>query len=261
MPSQPIKVLLVDDDEEDYIIARDLFAGITEHRYELDWVDQYDEALVEIVKQRHQVYLLDYHLGGRNGLDLLRDALAQGCNAPMIMLTGQGGRDVDLKAMSMGAYDYLIKGQITSGMLERSLRYAMQHARSTNALRETVKISSALLTVTGHLDRGVAITDPMLDDAPLIYVNDFYLQMTGYARQELLGRNPRMLQGVETSPAELKRIGKVMESGEIYHGSLVNYRKDGEPFMNHLSVYPVFNADGEVVQHIALCHERPYDED
>ncbi len=260
MTSQSIKVLLVDDDEEDYLIALDLFDRITEHRYELDWVDNYEDALECITEQAHQVYLLDYHLGGRNGLDLLRAALERGCKAPMIMLTGQGGRQVDLEAMNMGAYDYLVKGQITSSMLERSLRYAMQHARSTNALRETVKISSALLTVTGHLDRGVAITDPMLEDSPLIYVNDFYTQMTGYAREELVGRNPRMLQGDETSPAELKRVGKLLSSGQTYHGSLVNYRKDGTPFMNHLSIYPVFNSDREVVQHIALCVERPYDE-
>ncbi len=258
MTSQVINVLLVDDDEEDFIIARDLFASIEQGNYHLDWIGTYDEALEEIKKQRHHVYLLDYHLGGHDGLELLEAALDAKCRAPMIMLTGQGGRNVDLKAMTMGAYDYLVKGQITPGMLERSLRYAMQHARSTNALRETVRISSALLTAISNLDRGVAITDPLTEDAPIIYVNDFYMEMTGYDREDLIGRNPRMLQGVETSARELKKIAKLLRRGEPYRGALVNYKADGTPFINNLSIYPVQNNEGVVVQHIALCEPREY---
>lgn len=258
MTSQVVKVLLVDDDEEDYIIARDLFAQIEQGRYELEWLSSYEEALDEILKQRHHVYLLDYHLGSHDGLQLLGAALEAKCRAPMIMLTGQGGRDVDLKAMTMGAYDYLVKGQITSDMLERSLRYAMQHARSTNALRETVRISSALLTAISNLDRGVAISDPLSKDAPLIYVNDYYVQMTGYKREDLIGRNPRILQGVETSASELKRISEKLSRGEHYRGALINYRADGSPFINNLSIFPVQNNDGIVVQHIAICEPREY---
>lgn len=255
MTSKAIRVLLVDDDEEDFIIARDLFEGIDHYRYELDWVDNYEEALEEIRRQRHDVYLLDYHLGARDGLTLLREALRHGCLAPMIMLTGQGGRQVDLDAMRLGAYDYLVKGQITSAVLERSLRYAMQHARSTNALRETVRVSSALLTVVNNLRQGVAITDPTVEDEPLIYVNEFYSEMTGYPREELIGRNPRLLQGVGTDPAELDRLRERLSQGLSYHGELTNYHRDGAPFINRLSIYPVHDREGNVVQHVSICED------
>ena len=260
MPSAaalPIQVLLVDDDEEDFLIARDLMARITTRAYELDWIDNFEQGLVTIKEQRHQIYLLDYHLGAYDGLELLRRVLESGCQAPIIMLTGQGGRHVDVEAMSLGAYDYLVKGQITPELLERSMRYALQHARSTNALRDTVRISGALLTVLSHLDVGVAITDPLLEDSPLIYVNDSYVKMTGYSRRDLLGRNPRFLQGEETSPQELRRVAELLSTGQPYLGDLLNYRQDGSTFVNRMAIHPVFNSQGQVVQYVALCEPLP----
>ena len=255
MSEQPLRVLLVEDDEEDFMIARDLFKEIPHDRYDLDWIDNYEEALDEILAQRHDIYLLDYHLGPHDGLELLQEALAEGCNAPMIILTGQGGRDVDLEAMRLGAYDYLIKGQITPQVLERSIRYALAHARSTDALRETVRISSALLTVANHIHEGVAITDPFSPDNPVIYLNDRYAGMTGYARDELLGRNLRVLQGAQTDPAEIERMRQAIDEARPYHGTIVNYRADDTPFLCELSIYPVRDSDGEVVKYVALASE------
>ena len=250
-----LRVLLIEDDEEDYLIAQDLFDGITHHRYQLDWVDNYEQGLAELRRQRHDLYLLDYHLGARDGLELLREALASGCRSPIIMLTGQGGRQVDLDAMKLGAYDYLVKGQITSAMLERAIRYAMQHARTIGALRDTVRLSSALLSVIQHLKQGVAISDPTQEDDPLIYVNDRYLDLTGYSREALLGRNARQLQGVESNPEEVARMRRALEAGESYHGELLNYRSDGSTFLNRMSIYPVHDRDGVLVQRVLICEQ------
>lgn len=253
MNKPPLRVLLVEDDDEDYLIARDLFDEIEHHRYELDWIDNYDDALAEIKRQRHDVCLIDYHLGPRDGLELLNEALACGCRAPMIMLTGQGGLDVDLEAMRLGAYDYLIKGQITPQVLERSIRYALEHAKSTEALRETVNISSALLTVVNHLDEGVAITDPFREDNDVIYVNARYCEMTGYSRDELIGRDLRFLQGFETDPAEVARMRAALDDGEPYQGTVINYRKDGSTFAAELSIYPVHGKNDVVVKHVCIA--------
>lgn len=252
---RPLRVLLIEDDEEDFLIAQDLFDGVEHHRYELEWVDNYEQGLAELRRQRHDIYLLDYHLGARDGLELLREALSSGCRAPMIMLTGQGGRQVDLDAMKLGAYDYLVKGQITSSMLERALRYAMQHARTIGALRETVRLSSALLTAINHLKQGVAISDPTLHDDPLIYINDRYAELTGYLREELVGRNARQLQGVASNPEELDRLRAALDAETPYHGELLNYHSDGSTFLNRMSIYPVHDRDGALVQRVLICEE------
>lgn len=252
---KPMRVLLVDDDEEDYMIARDLFEDIEHGAYALDWVGEYEEALEVIGQRAHDVYLFDYHLGARDGLELLQDALKLGTRAPIIMLTGQGGRDVDVTAMELGAYDYLVKGQITGQVLERALRYAVQHAESTEALRSTVRISSALLAAVNRVEHGVMISDPLQEDEPLIFVNEHFLDMTGYARGDVLGRNARFLQGPETDPAEMQAMRERIAAREPYHGVVTNHRADGSAFRWDLSLYPVFDARDDLVHLVGVCKE------
>src|SRR5262245_43062420 len=105
MESQPVRVLLVEDDREDYLIVRALLSEIEGTEFRLDWVDQYDAGLRAVADDCHDVYLFDYRLSGRTGLDLLRQARLQGCQGPIIVLTGQGEREVDLEAMKAGAAD------------------------------------------------------------------------------------------------------------------------------------------------------------
>lgn len=125
-----IKVLLVEDDEDDYIITRDLLSGITGQRFTLDWIKSPQAGLEAMVLNQHDVCLVDYRLGAKTGIELLRTALERGCQAPIILLTGAGEHQVDLEAMQAGAADYLVKVQLQSHSLERSIRYALQRKRA-----------------------------------------------------------------------------------------------------------------------------------
>ncbi|HXE58061.1 MAG TPA: diguanylate cyclase [Gemmatimonadales bacterium] len=131
-----VRVLLVDDDEEDFLLTRDLFRQIDAGRYVVEWAASYDEGLAAVSRQEHDVCLIDYRLGPANGLDLLREAIRRGVHTPLILLTGQGDHEVDVQAMKEGAADYLIKGRVDAPLLERSVRYAIERARTLAALRE-----------------------------------------------------------------------------------------------------------------------------
>ena len=78
-----------------------------------------------MVRNQHDVCLLDYRLGARNGIELLTEALNRGCQAPIILLTGLGEHQVDVQAMKAGAADYLVKAGLRADSLERSIRYAL----------------------------------------------------------------------------------------------------------------------------------------
>src|SRR5215470_20108635 len=106
MIHQPTRVLLIDDDEDDHVLTRDLLLQIGGERFHLDWTPSFDAGLAAIRERAHDVYLLDFHLGERDGLELLRQAVEEGCRAPIIMLTGLGDREVDVEAMKAGAADY-----------------------------------------------------------------------------------------------------------------------------------------------------------
>jgi PAS domain S-box-containing protein len=145
---QAVRVLLVDDDEDDYILTRDLLAEIGREKFDLEWMATYAAGLEVIKQKRHDVYLLDYRLGERDGLELLREALRGDCRAPMILLTGQGDRQVDVEAMKAGAADYLVKGQIDAPVLERSIRYALELTRMLETLRQSEATNRTLLAET-----------------------------------------------------------------------------------------------------------------
>lgn len=121
-----IRVLLVEDDEDDYVLTTSLLDEIKTDEFEPVWAKTYEEALDAISANCFDVCLFDYRLGAHNGLELLRAARDGGYNCPSILLTGQGDHEVDIKAMKAGASDYLVKGQITPANLERSIRYAIQ---------------------------------------------------------------------------------------------------------------------------------------
>ncbi|MEN6483325.1 MAG: GAF domain-containing protein [Syntrophobacteraceae bacterium] len=133
MKPPALKVLLVEDDEDDFILIRELLSEANHWAIELDWTSTYSEALRKMNDGGYDACLLDYRLGARDGLDLLREATA--LDAPVIFLTGQGDYRVDMEAMKAGAADYLVKDQASGPLLERSIRYAIERKRSRDALR------------------------------------------------------------------------------------------------------------------------------
>ncbi|MBI5504875.1 MAG: response regulator [Deltaproteobacteria bacterium] len=121
-----ISILLVEDDEDDFVVTRDLLAEAQGRTFNLVWARTYEDAVREIRARHYDVYLVDYRLGGRTGLDLLAGELEQGRLGPVIILTGQGTHDVDVEAMKLGAAGYLVKGELRAGELERTIRYAIE---------------------------------------------------------------------------------------------------------------------------------------
>jgi PAS domain S-box-containing protein len=132
---KPIRVLLVDDDEDSYLLTRRHLSKISSRALALDWAPSYEKGLELIAESRHDVYLLDYRLGVHTGIDLLKEALALGCKAPMIMLTTENP-EVDAEAMKLGAADFLSKDKLDPALLERSIRYSIKHFRTLQQLRE-----------------------------------------------------------------------------------------------------------------------------
>lgn len=134
--SVPLNVLLVDDSEDDYIITRDQFTETQDYKINLEWATSYDNAIECIEQGRHDVYVFDYYLGEHTGVELLEWAAEHGVRAPVIILTGQRDREIDLQAMRAGAADYLVKGRTDATLLERTIRYAHEHARRVDELRD-----------------------------------------------------------------------------------------------------------------------------
>ncbi|MDY6900119.1 MAG: response regulator [Cyanobacteriota bacterium] len=177
MNHNPIKVLLVDDDEDDYILIRDWLNEFQLGSCELDWLDNYQAAKSVIASLRHHIYLFDYRLGAENGLELLQFSIECGCSSPIILLTGRGDRGIDIEAMKAGAADYLEKSQLNAPLLERSIRYALERKQAEQKIRE----QAALLDVATD---AIFVRD--LDNT-ILYWNKAAEHLYGCQRNEAIG--------------------------------------------------------------------------
>jgi diguanylate cyclase (GGDEF)-like protein len=130
------RVLLIDDDRAQFRLTGAQLKHFPRDQYELDWAKTYEEGLAKLLTGDYAACLLDYQLGDRDGLQLIREAVAQGCHTPIVFLTAETSARIDFEAMNAGALDYLVKGEITPRILERSLRYGVKLAESFAALRQ-----------------------------------------------------------------------------------------------------------------------------
>lgn len=129
------RIMIVDDDEDDFFLTSELIKNIPSSGFTINWCYSYREALDQMINKGHDLYFIDYLLGARTGLDLLKEAVAAGVEEPIILLTGKGNQAVDIEAMRVGAMDYLVKGEFNEEKLERSIRYALERAATLKALR------------------------------------------------------------------------------------------------------------------------------
>jgi len=129
------KVLVIDDDRMQFRLVQAHFKNFRRGSYELEWCETYEQGLDRLMTGDFAVCLLDYRLGERDGLQLIREAAEIGCRTPIVFLTAEASENVDIQAMEAGALDYLVKGEITPRSLERSLRYALKLGDTLEALR------------------------------------------------------------------------------------------------------------------------------
>ena len=99
---------------------------------------------------------------------------------------------------------------------------------------------------------GISLSDPSLTDYPLVYVNETWKEVTGYEAPEVLGRNPRLLQGPETDPETVNKLSEAIAAEEPVNLEIRNYRKDGTPFWNEVTIAPIHDDDGELVHYVGF---------
>lgn len=129
------RILLIDDDRLQPRIIRVLLEQFRGEKFELEWSASYEEGLDRLMAGGFSACLLDYELGERDGLQLLREAMLRGCPVPILFLTAESAESLELAVLNAGAVDFLVKSEVTPRSLERSLRYALRLADTLEAMR------------------------------------------------------------------------------------------------------------------------------
>ena len=176
------RILIVDDDEDDFFITSEYIRQIEEYDLVIDWCYKFAEAVQHLKKHAYDIYFVDYRLGAKTGLDFLREAVNAGVEEPIVLLTGKGNKAVDIEAMQMGATDYLIKTDLTVDKLERCIRYSLERTSYLKALRANERKYRSIFELSKD---AVFIADKTLS---LKDFNQATSELLGYPKNELINR-------------------------------------------------------------------------
>lgn len=137
MSQQILNILVVEDDEDDFLLINDYIKQLPAWKCEVKWIYRYDDAIESLCKDSYTICFSDYRLGAKNGIDLIRDIQSRNCTTPVILLTGRGNYEIDREATRAGAFDYLIKADLDPDKLERTIRYSLERINNLQKLRDS----------------------------------------------------------------------------------------------------------------------------
>jgi PAS domain S-box-containing protein len=215
-----IRILIIDDDEDDFFITSEYLKPIQEYQLSVEWCYRYNDAIQHLQSRAYDMYFVDYRLGAKTGLDFLKEAVRLNCEEPIVLLTGKGNKDVDIEAMQMGATDYLIKTELTTDKLERCIRYALERTSYLKALRANEKKYRNIFELSKD---AVFIADRSLS---FLDMNQATSVLLGYEREELVQMTVYDLLPDLVDKKLLERI--IQEDGEVNDFELEFLTKSGE---------------------------------
>ena len=152
METDIIRVLIVDECEDDFILMREMLTRAGRMKFSVTWAASYEAGIGELRAPACDVALVDYRLDGRNGIELIREAHAFGCTVPFILLTGLEAPDLVNQALAAGAADFLVKGDRNQAALCRSIHYVtLRQASERLRAEERQLLRSVIETIPDRI--------------------------------------------------------------------------------------------------------------
>lgn len=213
-------------------------------------VETFDDALDRLGADRVNCVVCDYSLPSRDGVELCAAIEARDAELPFVLYTADGDERVAQAAIDAGVDAYFPRDSTSdpAELADRIVELARRnHIAGTLDAPDSTAANLRLAELAmDEAPVGITVADPAERDAPIVYVNEAFERLTGYDRNETLGRNCRFLQGEETDPETVETVRRAIDDERPVSVELLNYRKSGEPFWNQLNIAPVRNDDGDV---------------
>ena len=220
LPYTNAKILIVDDDEDDFIITSEYIHSIPGNSFTLAWSKNYNDALKTLQSKEYDLYFVDYRLGAKSGVDFLKEAISYHCDDPIVLLTGKGNYEVDIQAMQLGAVDYLVKTELSVEKMERCIRYALERAGTLKALKANERKYRSIFEKSKD---AVFVTDYALNFRD---VNEAIEHLLGFDKSEVLNMN---LSDLMDAPLYKTSLLQSIQTGtDVNDWEVVMNTKDGE---------------------------------
>ena len=243
-----MQLLWVGNNEKEFAYLRDVLTRSGEGRLGLDRVRSPEEALQRLNQTTYDLLLCDYKPGDGMALRLLHEIRKEGPRAPVIFLSDHVDQIAVDAAIKAGASDCLQTANLNESSIARAIRYAIdvyckerQRQKAEDTVRKlwrAVEQSADLVIIT---DRGGVIE----------YVNPAFEALTGYSREESVGRTPRILKSDQQTANLYQELWETILAGNVFRGVLVNRKKNGQIFYAEKTITPLRDTDGAITHFIS----------
>ena len=224
------RILLVDDDEDDYFLTKQMLKGAQHSNVILDWAPSYSSGEELLNSNRYDAVLVDYDLGAQTGIQLIHEFEGSSYPSPFILYTGRGSYEIDLEAMQAGATLYLTKNEVSPLTLERFIRYAIERKDVEERLRDSLEVNRTqrelLQTIIDKAPIGIAVVEG--EDLSVVEANPAFeafnpdVSSTGSSMAELFPDVP--------GKDDYRFLLQVLHTGEqVYLEERPLQKQPGEP--------------------------------
>lgn len=231
-------------------------SGLEEHGCQVTNVRHATTALTTLANEKFDCLVTEHTLPGDDGLSLLRAVRETYASLPVVMFTDCN--EITDEAFADGAARLLPKNgpesvdRLAQEVTDLATRGEPETAQDISGHEPSPE---EIVRAINEAPIGISLSDPTLPDNPLVFVTDTWREMTGYDPEYMLGRNPRLLQGPETDPETVETVAEAIDNEEPVTVEIRNYRRDGTPFWNELTVAPVRDDDGDVTHYVGFQND------
>lgn len=201
-----IKILLIEDDEDDAFLVKEYLSDVKNYVCLLDWEPNPELGKSKILREKYDLFLIDFYLGKSTGLSIIDFIQKNQILTPAILLTGRNDAQLDVEASVAGAFDYLVKGDLRADILERSIRYSIKQGRVIRELNEKEKKYRSLF------ERSLDSIFLANNNFEMLELNDSFLDFFGYGEPAMEGLK---LRDLFANPEDYDRCIRQLNTTEV----------------------------------------------
>jgi two-component system, sporulation sensor kinase C len=244
MINKAVKLLIVDDDEDDFYLTSEYLKEIPLKQFDIVWASSFNEGIKQLSYAKFDLCFFDFRLGVKTGIDLLKVVIEMGINTPVILFTGKGDKQVDNEAMRLGAMDYLVKTDLDAEKLDRCIRYALERADAVKRLREN---ETRLKSIFEQMKEAIVLKST---EGLIFYYNKTAYDLLGFEDSDASNLSFQDFFAEHDDYRRFKQILEINNSIENYDIWMVN--RSGERVLCSLSGSKQNDSEGNIYYLIVI---------